>query len=62
MGCPGMEGPRAVIDLLDAHAATAAWLRAQGAAEQRPFTRMARGVTPPGDPAACIAVAGPEFG
>lgn len=55
-------GPRAVIDLLDAHAATAAWLRAHGAAEQRPFTRMALGAAPPGDPAACIAVAGPEFG
>jgi len=56
------ENPRAVIDLLDAHAATAEWLRAHGAAEQRPFTRMARGVTPPGNEAACIAVAGPEFG
>lgn len=56
------DGPRAVIDLLDAHAAVADWLRAHGAAEQRPFTRMARGVTPPGHEAACIAVAGPEFG
>ena len=45
-----------------AHAAVADWLRAHGAAEQRPFTRMARGVTPPGHEAACIAVAGPEFG
>ena len=56
------DGPRAVIDLLDSQRDIAAWLRAHGAAEQRPFTRMARGVTPPGDPAACIAVAGPEFG
>lgn len=56
------EDPRAVIDVLDARTGVVDWLRAQGAAEQRPFTRMARGVTPPGDEAACIAVAGPEFG
>jgi hypothetical protein len=59
---PRTGNSRAVIDLIDAHQGIAAWLRAHGAAEQRPFTRMARGVTPPGDPAACIAVAGPEFG
>lgn len=59
---PRPEGPRAVLDLLDARSQIAGWLRAQGAAEQRPFTRMARGVTPPGQEAACIAVAGPEFG
>lgn len=58
----GTESPRAVIDVLDARTNIADWLRAHGAAEQRPFTRMARGVTPPGDEAACIAVAGPEFG
>lgn len=56
------EGPRAVIDLLDARDGIADWLRAHGAAEQRPFTRMARGVTPPGDASVCVAVAGPEFG
>lgn len=59
---PAAPGPRAVLDLLDARTGIADWLRAHGAAEQRPFTRMARGVTPPGQEAACIAVAGPEFG
>lgn len=59
---PRADGPRAVIDLIEAQDGIASWLRRQGAVEQRPFTRMARGVTPPGNPAACIAVAGPEFG
>lgn len=60
---PSGGQPRAVLDLMDARVEVAAWLRAQGATEQRPFTRMIRGKAPlPGDPSRLLAVAGPEFG
>lgn len=59
---PRAGGPRAVLDLIDSREAIATWLTAHGGVEQRPFTRMTRGVSPPGDAAGCIAVAGPEFG
>ncbi len=51
-----------VLDLPDARGGLADWLRAHGAALQRPFTRMALGADTPGDPAMLAAVAGPEFG
>lgn len=55
--------PGAVLDLReDEPHGLGAWLRAQGGAVQRPFTRMALGVDPPGDPVRILAVAGPEFG
>ena len=52
----------AVIDLPDARGAIAAWLAAQAARSQRPFTRMALGADTPGDATLLAAVAGPEFG
>jgi GNAT superfamily N-acetyltransferase len=55
-------GPGAVLDLHDGALGLADWLAGHGAAVQRPFTRMALGEDPPGDPARIIAVAGPEFG
>lgn len=51
-----------VLDLPEARGALADWLRAHGAAPQRPFTRMARGADTPGEAALLAAVAGPEFG
>ena len=55
--------PGAVLDLHvgDPHGLHA-WLQAHGGAVQRPFTRMALGADPPGDPDRILAVAGPEFG
>lgn len=56
--CPG-----AVLDLRgDDPFGLGAWLARHGGAVQRPFTRMALGADPPGDPARLLAVAGPEFG
>jgi GNAT superfamily N-acetyltransferase len=52
--------PGAVADLRDP--LLGAWVAAHGGAMQRPFTRMALGADPPGDPARMAAVAGPEFG
>jgi GNAT superfamily N-acetyltransferase len=57
---PGL--PRAVIDVPDAAVEVVAWVAAQGGTAQRPFTRMALGADPPGDPSRVAAVAGPEFG
>lgn len=54
-------GP-AVLDLRDGALGLGPWLAAQGAAPQRPFTRMALGADPPGDVTLHAAVAGPEFG
>jgi hypothetical protein len=54
--------PGAVLDLVDARTGLAAWIAAHGGQEQRPFTRMALGADPPGNPATLVAVAGPEFG
>jgi GNAT superfamily N-acetyltransferase len=56
--------PRAVLDLCDARAGIAAWIAAHGAAEQRPFSRMALGAGPAaaGPAPSLVAVAGPEFG
>jgi GNAT superfamily N-acetyltransferase len=51
-----------VLDLPERRGGLADWLRAHGAAPQRPFTRMARGADTPGDAALLAAVAGPEFG
>lgn len=59
--CSALPGI-AVIDMPDARAGLAGWLASQGAAVQRPFTRMALGVDTPGDTALLAAVAGPEFG
>ena len=59
----GDDASFAVVDLCDTQAETAAWIAAQGAREQRPFTRIALGADPPCDPASSlVAVAGPEFG
>jgi GNAT superfamily N-acetyltransferase len=55
-------GAPAVLDLADAATPVAAWLRAHGAAPQRPFTRMVLGALPPGEPGQNFAFAGPEFG
>lgn len=56
--CPG-----AVLDLRNSEPfGLGAWLDRHGGAVQRPFTRMALGADPPGDPARILAVAGPEFG
>jgi len=54
--------PGAVLDLRDGALGLDDWLAAAGGQVQRPFTRMALGEDPPGDPARIIAVAGPEFG
>jgi len=50
------------VDLADRHLALLEGLVARGFLLQRPFTRMARGAAPPGDPAAMVLVAGPELG
>jgi GNAT superfamily N-acetyltransferase len=47
-----------LLDLADGRAG----LVAGHATPLRPFTRMARGVAPPGDARALVAMAGPEFG
>jgi GNAT superfamily N-acetyltransferase len=52
--------PGAVTDLREER--LEAWLAAQGATRQRPFTRMVLGADPPGDPTSMLALAGPEFG
>jgi len=52
----------AVIDLPAARPDVAGWLTRHGATMQRPFTRMALGADPPGDPMLFAALAGPEFG
>lgn len=49
----------ALIDLHDAASEVATLL---GATAQRPFTRMALGNAPPGDPRQNFVLAGPEFG
>ncbi len=55
--------PGAVLDLqAEDPLGLADWLHEHGAAVQRPFTRMALGDDPPGDPGRILAVAGPEFG
>lgn len=51
-----------ILDLCDHAPAVAAWLTAQGAAPQRPFTRMVLGADLPGDAGTYLAAAGPEFG
>jgi len=51
------------IDVTDRFSALRSWLDAAGFAVQRPFTRMVHGGgVAPGDAAAVVAVAGPEFG
>ena len=55
--------PGAVLDLREGDACgLGPWLARHGGRVQRPFTRMALGADPPGDPARILAVAGPEFG
>ncbi|WP_051203127.1 GNAT family N-acetyltransferase [Sediminimonas qiaohouensis] len=57
-----IEGP-VMIDAFDDQPAIAALLKARGFCEQRPFLRMARGLSAPlGDPARLFAAAGPELG
>ena len=51
------------LDLLDSHADLLPWLRQQGFALQRPFTRMVSGIgAAPGDADAVVLAAGPELG
>ncbi|SEO14900.1 Acetyltransferase (GNAT) domain-containing protein [Salinihabitans flavidus] len=57
-----IEGP-VMVDAFDDHPAIATLLKARGFREQRPFLRMARGLSAPlGDPARLFAAAGPELG
>ncbi len=51
-----------LLDLHDDATAIAAALDSAQGERLRPFTRMTRGRTLPGDPAALFAMAGPEFG
>jgi GNAT superfamily N-acetyltransferase len=55
-------GAPALLDARDEAPGLAAWLAAHGAERERPFTRMARGASPPGDAGLLLAMAGPEFG
>jgi GNAT superfamily N-acetyltransferase len=55
-------GAPAILDLADAQVEVAAALRLAGAEALRPFTRMARGVAPPGRHDLLVTMAGPEFG
>jgi GNAT superfamily N-acetyltransferase len=55
-------GRPVLLDLRDDAAELAAALQRAGAHALRPFTRMARGAAPPGDPHRLVAMAGPEFG
>jgi GNAT superfamily N-acetyltransferase len=50
------------IDLADRHLVLLEGLVARGFLLQRPFTRMARDASPPGDPEQVVLVAGPELG
>ncbi len=55
-------GAPALLDAREEAPGLAAWLAAHGAERERPFTRMARGASPPGDAGLLLAMAGPEFG
>lgn len=56
------DGGRFVLDVPDAHAATAAFLEGRGAVRQRGYMRMVRGDAPGiAEPGAVFALAGPEF-
>jgi GNAT superfamily N-acetyltransferase len=57
----GAIGP-CLLDLQDDAAPVAAALDSAEGERLRPFTRMTRGATLPGDPAKLFAMAGPEFG
>ncbi len=54
-------GP-AILDLRDEAAPIAQALRDAGGEPRRPFTRMARGAAPPGNPGRLFGMGGPEFG
>lgn len=57
-----INGP-VLIDALDAQPAIAVYLQKQGFTVERPFLRMAKGLTKPfGDPSRQFAIAGPELG
>lgn len=56
-----VTGP-VLLDLADRHLALLEGLVARGFLLQRPFTRMAQGAAPPGDPERLVLVAGPELG
>jgi GNAT superfamily N-acetyltransferase len=58
------EGRAVVVDVPAWQEAFLAWLRGEGFAVQRPFTRMSLGapLPQPAGPARCFAIAGPEFG
>lgn len=54
---------RVFVDVLDAGSELVPTLTAHGFRQQRPFTRMAHGLSKlPGNPAHLLAAAGPEFG
>lgn len=57
-------GRDVIVDLCDGRKHLAAWLRAQGFAPERPFTRMVHGAQnrAPGDARRVCLVAGPELG
>lgn len=55
-------GTSAVIDLADRASAVAASITTAGGERLRPFTRMARGAMPDGNPEQNFVFAGPEFG
>lgn len=57
-----IKGP-VLIDALDAQPAIGAYLETQGFTVERPFLRMAKGLTKPfGDPSRQFVIAGPELG
>jgi GNAT superfamily N-acetyltransferase len=56
-----VSGP-VLLDLADSYLALLEGLVARGFVLQRPFTRMAKGSSPPGDPSRVVLVAGPELG
>ncbi|MBI5716544.1 MAG: hypothetical protein HZC37_02530 [Burkholderiales bacterium] len=58
------RGRDLIVDLRNGREPLAAWLRAQGFAPERPFTRMVHGAgnAAPGDAARICLVAGPELG
>jgi GNAT superfamily N-acetyltransferase len=59
----GAASGRVLVDVLDAGKVLIPTLLARGFQLQRPFTRMALGLTAlPGNPALMMAAAGPEFG
>ena len=59
----GESGGRTMLDVPDAHAGVAAWLKQHGATRERGYTRMTLGRFPAiAEPGKVFALAGPELG